>query len=274
MTIDSQIQRTSGTIIGELMRDSEITFPHGKYIIGINLASQLLDNGIKISGPKSHREILLSFSYGDRDNIWTRVQALTYYHQENRSRLHEYFKYSYNPWTEIMGGMTFDQISNMWYYKNLGVGEGPLEIVVDNPREGVERLKVLYKLFIELDKSYQNDFLGEVDTYSCTLYYEMNSTGTFKRWKNHPMRSLLNHKMMRGLSKEDKRKLQYVLDLLAAHSICVAKGKIVRSEIEDLMGYDTSTIPTHWEEGTLDDAVIQERVAELNDMLEEKALSR
>jgi len=122
MAIDSQIQGTSGTIIGELMRDSEITFPNGKYIIGIDLVSQLLDNGVKSSWLNLHREILLSPSYGERDNIWTRVQALSYSDREYRNG-DEVIKYCYNSWKEIMGGMTFDQLSNLWYRKNFRVGE-------------------------------------------------------------------------------------------------------------------------------------------------------
>ena len=267
MEIDLQIKRTPGTVIGELMEYSEITFSHGKYIVGIDLASQLLDNGVKISGPKLSGDILYSPSYGDKDNIWTRVQALSYSDQEY-SNGYDNIKYCYNPWKEIMGGKSFDQISNLWIGKNLRVWEGPLETVLENPREGVERLKGLFKLFIEIDKSYQDDFLGEVHTYPCTLFYEMNSKGPIERWKNHPMRSLLKRRIMRGLSKEDRRMMQHVLDLLSVHNICFAKGEIVRGEIEDLMKYDTTTIPTHWGEGTLDDAVIQERVVELNEMLQ------
>jgi len=270
MVDDQGIQKTSGTILGDILRYSEITLHRGKYILSIDLATQLQDNGAKLSKPRDYggiSEISSSISYGGNDNILTRVQSFAYPNHRYVNG-YEFVKYCYNQWKEIMGGLTFANISNTWRQKNSIEVEGPLEIVLENPREGVERLKGLFKLFIELDKSYQEDFLGEVDTYSCTLYGEMNSAETFKRWKNHPMRSLLIHKIMRGLPKEDRRKLQYVLDLLSVHDVCVAKGEIVRGEIEDLMGYDTTTIPTHWREGTLDDAIIQERVAELNEMLQ------
>lgn len=271
MATYSPLLETPGTIIGGLLRDSNITFPHGKYVVGTDLATQLLDNGVKSSWPIIHREILLSPSYGESDNIWTRVQTLSYYDQESRNG-HNVIKYSFNLWKELMGGLPLDQLSNPWIVKNSGMGYGPLEITVENPRKGAERLKALYKLFADLNQSYQDDFLGELDTHPCTLYVEMNVQGKFKRWVDHPKRSILTRNMLKGLSSKDRRNLQYTLDLMAIHDLCFSKGPIVRSEIEDLMGYDTSKIPTEWMEGTLDDDVIQERVAELNEMLEEKAL--
>jgi len=271
MVTYSQLLETPGTNIGGLLRDSNITFPDGKYIKSSNLASQLLDNGVKLSWSNLHGEILSSPSYGTRDNIWTRVQAFSISIQEYNNG-DPVVKQCYNPWKEIMGGLPFDQLSNLWSLKFNRVGDGPLESVQYNPREAIERLKGLYKLFIDLKESYQDGFIEEVDTHSCTLFMEMFSEGAFEKWRNHPIRSLLTYNILKGKSKEDRRNLQYTLDLMAAHDLCFSKGPIVRGEIEDLMGYDTSTIPTHWEEGTLDDAVIQERVAELNEMLEEKVL--
>jgi len=67
---------------------------------------------------------------------------------------------------------------------------------------------------------------------------------------------------------EFRGELDYAISLMAYHTICVGKGEIVISEIEDLVGYDTTAIPTEWEQGTLDERVItEERIAKLNEML-------
>jgi len=42
--------------------------------------------------------------------------------------------------------------------KKFSGGGGPLETVQENPKEGVEKLKGLFELFIGLDKSYQDAF--------------------------------------------------------------------------------------------------------------------
>ena len=80
------------------------------------------------------------------------------------------------------------------------------------------------------------------------------------------------YEIMNQTPKEHREDIVFLLELIARHNICVGKGEIVRGQIEDLLGYDTKTIPTHWEQGHLDEVVIAEKRAELNKFLHRKRI--
>ena len=47
MATDAQIQRRTGTIYGEMLRESRISVRYGRFIFGHTLASQLVEHGVK-----------------------------------------------------------------------------------------------------------------------------------------------------------------------------------------------------------------------------------
>ena len=56
MPLESQLKRTSGTVYGEIMRDSGVSLPEGKYISGNRFVAELI-NGVVV--PRRSQQAML-----------------------------------------------------------------------------------------------------------------------------------------------------------------------------------------------------------------------
>ena len=171
MSLDLQFQRTSGTIYGELMRDSGITLPHGRFIVADDLASQLNNHGVRLSKDRLIYDIWDAGFYGNDDDILTRVQVLRSGHDNGSD------SYVYNPLKELMRGTRLDhQARKDSNYPDLSKdGKQPVTILLENPREGVIRMQSMFALLNTVNESDLEEFLTAVGTHSCTLYDEIYS---------------------------------------------------------------------------------------------------
>jgi len=161
------LERTIGTVYGELMRESGISLPNGRYISGTNFASGLVDAiaipEVKIQ--KILRSLSDSVDYGDNDNIYTGVQFLKYVFGLERDGIRQHWSstYIFNPWRELILG---DELGKDLFIPDRN---GIFAMMRSNPRKGVEGIRDMYALFIELPISLQEDFLGIVESFPCYL---------------------------------------------------------------------------------------------------------
>ncbi|MBI2659542.1 hypothetical protein HYX07_00080 [Candidatus Woesearchaeota archaeon] len=288
MALETQLQRTSGTIYGEIMRDSGISLPHGRYISGFDFVSGLISHGVSSSAhmPRLSYELGQSPRYGSDDNIWTGVQFRVGTVQFFINRLVQklpdkwppkYAFYMFNPWKELMNGNLLGTI-----YERLPVTDRnkAFRLMRRNPRKGVEQIRDRYALFKKLPQSVQDDFLGILASFPCELYPNadlrtdtpgMPHIGGYRPSVSEDL-SRMSEEIKRVVPTERHGDIFYVLNIVAWHNICVGKGELVRREIEDLVGYDTTKIPIRWQKGHLDETVITaERIEELNGLLREKS---
>lgn len=261
MALDLQLQRTTGTIYGEIMRDSGISLPDGRYIHGNDFVSGLIRHGAgnKAARKQMLREICDTPFYGKDDNIWTGVQ----YINKRGISASNYFvstaTYTFSPWRELMNGASLlvpASLDRNRVFENLR----------RNPRKGVEKIREMYVLFARLPKSLQDDFLNYVDASPCDLsmmFYESLYHISFHQLS-------IIYKILKLTPQEHREDIIYVLELIAQHNICFGKGEIVRGQIEHFLGYDIKTIPTRWKQGHLDEVVITEKRAELEELLNRK----
>jgi len=183
MTTDLQIQISSGTIYGDILRDSGISLPHGKYITTGDMTSQLFDNGMGISKQSLVRDIRTTNAnaYGVRDDIWSRVHSMRFYVSNQWEEV-----MTFNPWKEIMiGSENRIPLNSEYLY----------EILKQNPKAGTERFQRIFALFTQLNKSYQDQFFKEVDKHSCDLHDQMYIHEPFPPAISHPLRSIFINRM-------------------------------------------------------------------------------
>ncbi len=251
MSLDLQLQRTIGTAYGEIMKDSGISLPHGRYISTRDFISGLTNNDV--GSPKIRTKMVErlrnSVEYGSRDNIWTGVQHVTK-DPESKSI------YTFNPWKELMEGSAYLGQCFLRDSNNAFVA------LRSNPREGVSRVRDLYALFTKLPSSLQEEFLGMLKYRPCTLIDTMFRPSM--RGQEDKIVKDIVARIINETKPEHRREMRYVLNLMADHNICYGKREIVRGEIETLVGYDVSAIPTIWEPGHLDERVVIGKREELN----------
>ncbi|MBI2654811.1 hypothetical protein HYX06_00105 [Candidatus Woesearchaeota archaeon] len=257
--MESQLRRTTGTAYGELMRDSGISLPEGRYITGIDFTLGLVNGGV--IARRSVRPILKDIwdspNYGLADDAYTGIQIV----RDIRRRGHENTPYIFNPWREIMGGNPFIHC-NYYEYSAAERIFGNLS----SPRKIAKTLKNIYELFVALPQSLQEDFLHQLNCDPCHL-------GTAGALDLTSDQLRIYHQIMSDVSADQKEEVRDMLRLMSVHNICVDKGEIVRREIDHLMGFDISTIPTRWRRGNLEEEVLtEERVRELKDLLQRKKI--
>ena len=297
MATDAQIQRRTGTIYGEMLRES-VSLPYGRFIFGHTLASQLVEHGVKsehgVNGSDFEellKDIAQSGDYGNSDNVFTRVQVLR---KGSGSGNHLYghhydTTYVHNQWKELaMGLPLFDVFLFRDMHRDV-IGAVAFMSLLNNPKDGVERLQRIYTSFMRLPTTLRNEFLSMVDSYPCNLHHHIRNTRPFSYNPDEMRESLITFNKispymqdillrMRAaifeLGGEHQRNLEVAIDLLSLHNICVAKGGIVAEEIGDLVRFNTTNIPTEWESATLDRRVITaERITELNEMFSRQSAS-
>ena len=268
MAQQQQIERTPATIYGEVMRDSGITLPNGFWIAGADLVSELMIGGLQ------NRTLLQQQflnDYGFDDNRWTRVQLVQ---PDYISRGHgphvdlTYFsKYTFNPWKELMGGAgQLDSFGLIYFYMPKKIVEA-LRTMQKNPREGTDRMKDVIVLFTKIPKSLQEEFLGLVDTYPCDISNAIHQPPYHDPTITHPHIHDVVSRILQETREDNKPDTKYVLELFGRHNICVRKGTIIRDQLEDFLGFDTTAIPTTWEEGHLDQRVVAEKREEMTELL-------
>ena len=289
MPLELELQRTTGTIYGEIMRDSGITLPNGGFIPGKDFVLELINQGVvpTTSAPEILKDLHKSPQYGDRDDIWTGIQfhlgIVKYLLNPYLANFtpHEFSsekdaQYTFNPWKELMKGDRFGDSS-----ERLTGNPSVFRAMHYNPRKGVERVRDMYVPFVNLPRVLQDDFLDVLGSYPCNLHTNYDLGFVAKTWMM-PVRegyypeldehlSRMGKEIMKRIPKERQQDMFYVLNLLAVHSICVGKGELIRKQIEDLMGYDVTSIPTRWKKGHLDERVIAEKIDELSELLHGKA---
>jgi len=251
-----QLRRTTGTIYGELMKGSGISLPDGRYITGIDFALGLVNGGVVAR--RSIKPILTNLRdstyYGLRDDRYTGTQRV----RDPKVKYLGNGQYTFNPWREIMGG---DQIINSRFF-NYTDAYRIFCGVAHSPKKIADKLQKMYKLFTALPNSMQEDFLHELNSAPCDL----DDTSALDLSSSQ----LKIYFQILGYVPAQKRDNAVdMLRLMSAHNICVDKGDIVRREIDHLMGFDISRIPTRWRKRTLDEAVLtEERVRELKGLLQ------
>lgn len=264
MTLDTQLKRTTGTIYAGFMRDSRISLPDGIYITGSRFVTELMNRGVGVTA--NRRKMLQDLSespyYGTEDNIWTGIQVLEY-------APHVLSLYTFNPWKELMGGHILgENFPGIDYDRNK-----VFRAIVNNPREGVMIMRNMYALFTQLPKSIQEELLGIAQDYPCSFNMELDII--LENPRDLAVDSKVRHVISRivgSVRPKYKRDIKYILRLIAEHNICVGKGELVRRQIEDLVGFDIKTIPDHWEQGHLDERVIAQKRAELNELLQKQRI--
>ncbi len=249
-----QLRRTTGTVYGELMRDSGISLPDGRYITGIDFALGLVNGGVvaRRSIRPTLEDVWNSTYYGLKDNKYTGVQIVRISKKKNIKTQNT--QYTFNPWREIMGG---DE-TIMDTYDIFGA--------LASPRKIADKLQQMYKLFVALPKSMQEDFLHELDCAPCDL----DNTAALDL---SPSQLRIYSQILGHVPAQKRDDAVDMLKLMSAHNICVDKGDIVRREIDHLMGFDVSRVPTRWRKGTLDEAVLtEERIRELKGLLQREKI--
>ena len=288
MTLESQLKRTTWTIYGEIMRDSGVTLPNGKYIPGKDLVLELVNHGLipSTSAPEVLKDLNDSVGYGNNDNIWTGIQfqlGLFRYivnpfidgFAKSRLPSERAANYTFNPWKELMKGKLFGTFLGRVLLDNPSV----FRSMHYNPQRGVERVRDMYASFANLPQALQNDFLGILESYPCNLNEHVDlkpeppemrmpsMDGYYPEVEQRLLR--IREGIMRSVPEGSREDIFYVLNLLAFHTICVGKGELIRRQIEDLMAYDTRQIPSRWEKGHLDQSVIEKKRTELTNLLAE-----
>lgn len=252
-----QLERTIGTVYGESMRDSGITLPNARYITGSNFVSSLRDNGVRATRQEIFKELELNLGYGIHDNIITWVQTFKWVGTKNGQADPQRTTYTFNPWKEITG--RDPSVRLLPYILGIGV------LIYDNPQEGIERLKALYKSFAQLPEELQNKFLHELQTDPCFIERKMEYPLDLSDFSANMLDVILQ---IKKTTPEDQQKdISTVLRLLTYHNVCVSKDYIVGRQIKELLDWDTSKTPTQWKSGHLDDVVLaKEKIEELNEM--------
>lgn len=219
----------------------------------------MIENGVGLDVAERRIRDRLSASvlYGYRDDIRTGIQNIV---QRNAKAV----AYIFNPWRELMGGQYLGDTL-------VPAPNNAFEVVQSNPRDGVERFRDLYAVFANLPQSLQEDFFGMLKYYPCTLSDVMCKELVDD---SNPIVDRIVSSIKRATPREHRRAMRFVLDALAWHNICVDKEEIVRNQLEDLLGYNISTIPTAWTPGHLKPATIEQKSAELNALLERMELIR
>ena len=291
MGLESQFKRTTGIVYGELMRDSGISLNNGLYIVGTDLISELRTHAVMASMPVMLKDFSNIAGYGKNDNVLTGVQYLEMRLSEDKFRkagIHASGSstYFFNPWKELMNGSSLGDLDSNFHIADR---KKTFEVLKSNPREGVERIRNMYILFTSLPKSLREDYLSMVDSFPCDLDEQIYDPNSFIGHIMEVVRRRLErdglsreyfsflppeernrlskiHEQIREHTPEEHRgDINYILKLLAIHNFCAGKGDVVRSQIENLVGYDTTKIPTAWERTHLEGASITpERVRELN----------
>ena len=256
----SELRRTTGTVYGEIMRDSGISLPDGVSITGIDFASGLINGSVVAR--RSINEILKdlrhSTYYGLKDDRYTGTQIV----RDTKVRHSEKTPYIFNPWKEIMGGDPIIHSRTFQYtdaYRIFGAS-------LRTPKRITEKLRELYGLFVDLPQSMREKFLHELNCAPCDLDNTSALDLSFDQLSVY-------HKILNRVPSKRRDDAVDMLRLMSVHNICVDKGDIIRREIEHLMGFDVSTVPARWRSGHLDEDVLtEERVRELKGMLQRKKI--
>lgn len=279
MALETRLRRTTGTIYGEFMEDSGISLPNGTYITRGDFISELIRNGVTGNRAKLSKNIKYSIlDYGGKDNVWTGVQVLETVSQ-GRWYDSPLTKYTSNQWKELMSGnyikdFNFYEITyrDTLYKKQSDIFRGMRQ----NPQEGVRGVKEMYTLFTQLPQSLQEEFFGILESFPCNLDFMMDTPNikTIKFFgldSTYPIVNDVVSKIMDETGEDHRNDMAYVLRLVSKHNICVGKGKLIKRQIEYLVGYDISKIPTEWKQGHLEKTELtDERIAVLNTMLFKK----
>lgn len=291
MPLELQLQRTSGTVYGEIMRDSGVSLPNGRYIPGRDFVLELMNHGVAPIGSaqKILKDVHESPKYGDKDYIWTGIQFIQpgmvgyllgckYLLSSDGRPSEKAAKYTFNPWKELMNGHLMGT-----FFEGIWTGtNSSFRVMRYNPRKGVERVRDMYASFVNLPQALQDDFLGILESYPCNLSPHVdlrhqphkmmmpNMDGYYPDVDDHLSR--ISEEIKSIIPEERQQDLFYVLNLLAFHSICVGKGGVVKKQIEDIVAYDVTTIPTHWEQGHLNPRVVAKKQTELSNLLTEEKI--
>ena len=290
MPLELQLQRTTGTVYGEIMRDSGITLPNGRYISGNDFVLELINHGVvpNRSAPEILKDLHKSPDYGNKDDIWTGLQFHIGIVRYFLNPFMEYFRswepseraanYNFNPWRELMKGNLFGTVFDRAILDRPSV----FRAMYYNPKKGVERVRDMYVPFANLPRALQDDFLDILESYPCNLHINYDIGFHAKKWMMPVMDgyypeldqslSRMAKEIMKIVPKECQQDMFYVLNLLAFHSICVGKGELIRRQIEELMGYDTRQIPMRWEKGHLKKSALAKKQTELSNLLADRKI--
>ena len=135
MQMVSSLQRTTSVIYGEMMRDSRISLPHGRYINPDVLVSQLMDSGLRTIRQQLIKDLTHTTFYGITDNIWSRVQAVQELGGQRSQRdLYELGPRIFNPWRELMGSSAIYYLAHSTFFTdNMGYDSLKFKVLLQNP---------------------------------------------------------------------------------------------------------------------------------------------
>ena len=196
----------------------------------------------------------------------TEIQTLkSVYREDGRYYYaHGSSTYTFNPWKELFGHQHLDFFKEVYLTPDW---KRAFETLQRNPKRGVEKIRDMYELFVKLPMSLQDEIWNKINTNSCNpglndaaLLMPFDELSIVYRVKNHT-------------PEEHRENIGRLLELLLHHNICVGKVGIVKTQMDDLLGYDTKRIPTRWERGHLESSVLTETIVrELKRLLQKKKI--
>ena len=99
----AQLERTIGTVYGEVMRDSEISLPNARYVTGSDFVSGLRNNGVTATRSEIFKELERGLDWGINDNVTTGIQELKYVGNGRGYANPQRTTFVFNPWKELTG---------------------------------------------------------------------------------------------------------------------------------------------------------------------------
>jgi hypothetical protein len=260
MPITTQLERTPSVVISEIMEGSGISLARGRYIEMNHLSSQLVSRGVKVEPDDFNRSMYLD-SYGRSDNIFTQVQGVSYWMTSDSKST-----YTFNPLRELMGSYPLNCIARQDGVPTSRYFGDRINVLLNNPREGTRLVQDMFGIFAELPQDSQDWFLDQISTYPCSLHSDITDSIPIQI-VSAPLRSLTIGRMLTYTPKSKREGLKNALYTMALHNICVDKEQILRAELKSLSDLNVETIPTEWQPGSLDEAVVAAKADELNELL-------
>ncbi len=290
-------RQPTAKVYGDILENSGITITSGRYITAFRLIAQLQYAGVSADDMVFLRDIELAsgdLRYGENRDVWSGfgcrksellLEDIKKY--PGKDIWHGYDdSYTFNRWDQLIpdmgsgnaGGRVTNRLGVITDRKNA------YETLITNPQKGVEIIRDMYAFFARLPSKLQDDYLGIIDTpkelfWASYLIYDPKAFIEKLRKKfghdlptpptdiKQKIESVYNA-ILSSIAPDNQEDMRHILRLLVLTTIKVEKGAIVRKQIDDLLSFDITSIPTEWQEGNLESiALTEERIRRLSEAL-------
>lgn len=284
----------TGKVYSDIMRDSGISLAEGKYVTAASLTSSLQQRGVRGSDLVFLKDLTTAYfsnGYGREGGIWNGFTTL---HDKSHPQIDKARKkgiwlspeatFFYNGWSEL---------TPLFSERGFHVKDhkGVNAKLHKNPREGAEILQEVYGRFADVPEGLRNEFFalaGSREGYLHGNYviYDPETPGgklaeMLREMDVNPPKNFAEklkrvyQAILNGVSQEHKADVAYVMHQLVQNTFGPGKIEIVQSQLDDLVGFDTSTMPLEWSEGSLtDEAVTRNHIGRLNDLFRKRVEPR